>query len=174
MQAREQLVVNVAVRVRDRVRVLKRHLLRVAEQPALGIVVEGFDFFRRNAEIAALGSMSVLAVFAAVPPGDATVEQRPERTRHALRVFLKGGPHHLRGAEVCRVARVEEIGIERRAPEFALFLERFAQVVWARLDVDRRDARFSLQHGHRLLLDPWHRPPHDVKERASSVLMTNE
>src|SRR3989442_6449714 len=55
-----------------------------------------------------------------------------------------------RGAEVCRVARVEKIGIERRAPELALFLERFAQIVRERLDVDRRDARFPLQHGHLL------------------------
>ena len=91
--------------------------------------------------------MGVLAVLAAVRPGDATVEQRLECTGHALRVFLKGGPHRLRGAEVRRVARVEEVGIERRAPELALFLKRFAQIVWARLDVDRRDARFSFQHG---------------------------
>jgi hypothetical protein len=109
--------------------------------------------------------MGVLAVLAAVPPGDATVEQRTERTGHAFSVFLKGGPHRLRGAEVCRVARVEKVGIERRTPELALFLERFAQVVWARLDVDRRDARFSFQHGPSsssgysiALGDPWHRP----------------
>jgi hypothetical protein len=51
------------------------------------------------------------------------------------------------GAEVRRVARVEEVGIERRAPELALFLERFAKVVRERLDVDRRHARFPLQRG---------------------------
>src|SRR5207249_10513436 len=40
--------------------------------------------------------------------------------------------------------------VERRAPELALFLERFAQVVRGRLDGDRRDARFPLEHGHLL------------------------
>src|SRR6267143_1580230 len=94
------------------------------------------------------GSIGILSELAAVPPGHATVEQRRERTGHALRVLLEGGPHPLRGAEIRRVARVEEVGIERRAPELALFLERFAQVVRERLDVDRRDARFPLQHGH--------------------------
>jgi hypothetical protein len=42
---------------------------------------------------------------------------------------------------------VEKIGIERRAPGLALFLERFAQAVGESLDVDRRDARFPFQHG---------------------------
>src|SRR5207244_12535827 len=51
-------------------------------------------------------------------------------------------PHLLGGAEVRRVAGVEEIRIERRAPELALFREHFAQVVRERLDVDRRDASF--------------------------------
>jgi hypothetical protein len=91
--------------------------------------------------------MGVLAVLTAVPPGDATVEQRTECSWHALRIFLKSRPHRLRGAEVRRVARVEQVGIERRAPELALFLERFAQIVGARFDVDRRDARFAFQHG---------------------------
>src|SRR6266852_2784909 len=49
-----------------------------------------------------------------------------------------------------RAPQVEEVRIERRAPELALFLERFAQVVRERLDVDRWDARFPLQHGHLL------------------------
>jgi hypothetical protein len=52
--AREQLVVDVAVR--DRVGVLKRHLLRVAEEPALRVVVERLDLLCRNAEPAALSS----------------------------------------------------------------------------------------------------------------------
>src|SRR6266536_6183004 len=103
-----------------------------------------------GAEPAAHGSIDVLSELAAVPPGDATVEQRPERTGHALRALLEGGPHPLRGPEERRVARVEEVRIERRAPELALFLERFAQVVRERLDVDRRDARFPLEHGHLL------------------------
>jgi len=38
--AREQLVVDVAVCVRDRVGVFERNLLRVAEERALRIVVE--------------------------------------------------------------------------------------------------------------------------------------
>jgi hypothetical protein len=62
--------------------------------------------------------------------------------------LLQGGPHPLRGAEECHVARIEEVWIEGRAPELALFLERFAQVARERLDVDRRDARFPFQHGH--------------------------
>src|SRR5258705_3581938 len=147
LHADEQLVVDVAARVRDRVGVLERHLLRVAEERALRVVVERLELLRRDAEPAAHGSIGVLSELAAVPPGDTTVEQRPERTGHPLRVLLEGGPHPLRGAEVRRVARVEEVRIERRAPERALFLERFAQVVRERLDVDRRDARFSLQHG---------------------------
>src|SRR5712671_1481186 len=93
--------------------------------------------------------MDVLSELAAIPPGDATVEQRPERTGHALRLLLEGGEHLLRRAEVRRVARVEEVRIERRAPGLALFLEHFAQVVRERLDVDRRDAR-SFQHSYLL------------------------
>ena len=42
-------------------------------------------------------------------------------------------------------------GRDRAArPELALFLERFAQVVRERLDVDGRDSRFPLKHGHLL------------------------
>src|SRR3989449_7064821 len=93
---------------------------------------------------AAHGSIDVLSELAAVPRGHAPIEQRPECDGHALRLLLESGPHRLRGAEVRRVARVEKVGIERRAPELALFLERFAQVVRERLDVDRRDARFPL------------------------------
>src|SRR5438874_2558823 len=150
LHAREQLVVDVAARVRDRVGVFERHLLRVAEERALRVVIERLEFLRRDAEPAADGSIGVLSELAAVPPGDATVEQRPERTGHALRLLLEGGPHRLRGAEVRRVARVEEVRIKRRASELALLLERIAQVVRERLDVDRRDARFPLQHGHLL------------------------
>jgi len=40
LHAREQLVVDVAARVRDRVGVLERDLLRVAEEWALRIVAE--------------------------------------------------------------------------------------------------------------------------------------
>src|SRR5438552_10532087 len=150
LHAREQLVVDIAARDRDRVGVFERYLLRVAEERALRVVVERLDLLRRDAEPAAHGSIHVLSELAAVPPGDSTVEQRPERTGHALRALLEGGPHPLRGAEERRVARVEEVRIERRAPELALFLERLAQVVRERLDVDRWDARFPLQHGHLL------------------------
>jgi hypothetical protein len=89
LQAREQLVVDVAVRVRDRVGIFERLLLRVAEERTLRVVVECLDLLCRNAETC--------------------------------------GP--------------------RRTPELALFVKRFAQVFWARLDVDRRDARFSVQQG---------------------------
>jgi hypothetical protein len=150
LHAREQLVVDVAARIRDRVGVFEGYLLRVAEERALRVVVERLELLRRDAEPAAHGSIGVLSELAAVPPGDATVEQPPERTGHALRVLLEGGPHPLRGAEIRRVARVKEVRMERRAPELALFLEHFAQVVRERLDVDRRDARFPLQHGHLL------------------------
>src|SRR5262249_22630460 len=95
-------------------------------------------------------SIDVLSELAAVPPGDATVEQRPEGRGHARRRLLHGGPHLLRGAEVRRVARVEEVGMERRAPELALFLERVAHVVRERLDVDRWDALYPLRHGYLL------------------------
>src|SRR5206468_3361890 len=151
LHAREQLVVDIAARVRDRIGVFERDLLGVAEEWALRIVGEQrLELLRRDTVPAADGSIGVLSELAAVPPGDATVEQRPQRNWHALRLLLKGGPHRLRGAEVRRVARVEKIGIGRRAPELALFLERFAQIVGERLDVDRRDARFPLQHGHLL------------------------
>jgi Bacterial conjugation TrbI-like protein len=56
------------------------------------------------------------------------------------------------------MTRVQEVGIQRRAPELALFLERLAQVVWERLDINRRDACFSFQHGHLLLVGLLHRP----------------
>src|SRR5271165_4233555 len=78
--------------------------------------------------------------------------------------MLEDGPHLPRGAEVSRVARVEKVRIERRAPALALFLEHVAQVVRQRLNIERRDAR-PLQHGHLLHLrlfycfgDPWRRP----------------
>src|SRR5262245_23842227 len=122
LHPREQLVVDVAACVRDRIRVFECYLLRVAEERALRVVVERLDLLRRDAEPAAHGSIDVLSELAAVPPGDATVEQRPERTGHALRLLLEGGPHRLRGAEVRWVARVEEVRMERRAPELALFL----------------------------------------------------
>src|SRR6266545_7405416 len=122
LHAREQLVVDVLARVRDRVGVFERHLLRVAEERALRVVVERLELLRRDAEPAAHGSIHVLSEFAAVPRGDASVEQRPERTGHALRLLLEGGPHRLGGPEERRVARVEEVRIERRAPELALFL----------------------------------------------------
>src|SRR5258708_39585476 len=104
-QAREQLVVDVAARVRDRVGVFKSYLLRVAEERALRVVVERVDFLRRGAEPAAHGSIGVLSKLALVPRGDATVEQRPERTRHSLCLLLEGGPHRMRSAEVRWVAR---------------------------------------------------------------------
>src|SRR5215470_3548883 len=134
--------------VRDRVGVFERHLLRVAKERALSVVLEGLDLVRRDAEPAAHGSIDVLSELAAVPGGDATVEQRPERAGHALGLLLEDLKHRLRGAEIRRVARVEEVGMERRAPELALLLERVAQVVRERLDVDGRDPRLSCQHGH--------------------------
>src|SRR5262249_16708284 len=106
------------------------------------------DLLRREAVPAAHGSIRVLSKLAAIPPRDATVEQRPECDRHALRLLLERRPHRLRRAKVSGVTRIEKIGIERRAVELALFVERLAQVVRDRLDVDRRDARFPLQHGH--------------------------
>jgi hypothetical protein len=54
--------------------------------------------------------------------------------------LLKGCPHLLRGAEIRRVARIEEVRIEGSAVALALFLEHLAQVTRERLDVDRRDA----------------------------------
>ena len=94
----------------------ERHLLRVGEERALHVVgEERLELLRRDTVPAAHGSIDVLSELAAVPRGDATVEQRPERHGHALRLLLEGGPHLLRGAEVRRVARVEEIGIAVRA-----------------------------------------------------------
>src|SRR5262249_23881783 len=152
LHAREQLVVDVAARVRDRVGVFERDLLRVGEKRALRVVVEQhLELLRRDTVPAADGSIRVLSELATVPPGDATIEQRPERNRHALRLLLERGPHRPRRAEVRRVAGVEEIRIERRAIELALFLERSAQVVRERFDVDGRDACFPFQHGHLLM-----------------------
>ena len=55
------------------------------------------------------------------------------------------GPHHLRGPEVRRVTSIEEVGT--RAVSLALFLERCAQVIAQRLDVDGRDAEDSHDKG---------------------------
>src|SRR5437867_6721349 len=55
LHAREKLVVDVAVRLRDRIGVFERHLLRVAEERALRIVVERLDLLRRDAVPAAHG-----------------------------------------------------------------------------------------------------------------------
>src|SRR6185503_8381780 len=106
------------------------------------------ELVRRDTEPAAHGSVDVLSELAAVPRRDATVDQRLERPGHACRVLLEGGEHRLRGAEVRRVARIEEVGIERLPVPLALLLERFPQVLRKRLDVDRWDARSALQHGH--------------------------
>src|SRR5258705_14023959 len=130
--------------VRDRVGVFERDVLRLSLVRALSLVVERLKLLRRDAEPAAHGSIGVLSELAAVPPGDATVDQRPERTGHALRALLEGGPHPLRGAEERRVARVEEVWVEWRAIELALLLERLPQVLRKRLDLDRRNARFPL------------------------------
>src|SRR5205085_5638000 len=118
----------------------------VAEERARRVVAERLDLLRGNAVPAAHGSIGVLSELAAVPPGDTAVEQGPERGGHALRLLLERGPHLLRRAEECRIARIEQVGIERCAAELALFLERFAQVLRKRLDVERRDARFPFQH----------------------------
>src|SRR5207248_3423633 len=103
----------------------RSYLLRVAEERALSIVVERLDLLRRNAVPAAHGSVDVLSELAAVPRRHAPIEQRPQCHGHALRLLLERGPHRRRGAEVRRVARVEQVGIERRTPELRLFLERF-------------------------------------------------
>src|SRR4029077_16941834 len=95
------------------------------------------------------GSIGVLSKLTIVPCGDTTVEQPPERTGHALRLLLERGPHPMRGAEIPRVARVEEVRIERRAPALALFLEHLAQVVRERLELDQRDG-CPFQHGNLL------------------------
>ena len=87
LHAREQVVVDVAMRVRDRVGVFERHLLGVGEERALRVVVERLELLGRDAVPAAHGSMDVLSELAAVPRGDATVEQRPECTGHALRLL---------------------------------------------------------------------------------------
>lgn len=147
LHAREQLVVDVAARVCHRVGIFERDLLRIAEERALRVVVERLDLLRRDAVPAADGSVDVPSELAAVPRCDATVEQRSERNGHSLGFLLEGGPHRLRGAEVRRVARVEEIGIERRAVNPTLFLECFSQIARERLDVDRRDARVPFEHG---------------------------
>src|SRR5262249_18546165 len=149
LQAREHLIVDVSARVRYRIGVLEDHLLCVAEERARRVVAkERLELLRRDAIPAADGSIDVLSELAAVPRGDAPVEQRPQRGRHALRLLLEGRPHRLRGAEVRRIARVEQVRIERRAPELLLLRERLAQVVRERFDVDRRDTRLALEHGH--------------------------
>jgi hypothetical protein len=70
-QAREQLVVDVTARVRDRVGVFERRLLRVAEEGALRVVVERPDLLRRDAIPAAHGSIDVLSELAAFTPSGA-------------------------------------------------------------------------------------------------------
>jgi hypothetical protein len=107
LHAREELVVDVAVRIRDRVGVFERYLLRVAEEQALGIVDERLDLLGRDAVPAADGSIDVLSELASVPRRHAPIEQGPERHRDARRPLLEGRPHRLRGAEVGRVTRVE-------------------------------------------------------------------
>jgi hypothetical protein len=132
----KQRDVNVAVSIRDRVCVFERCLLRFGEKVALRVVVEGVNFLRRITEPAARGSVSVLSVLAAVPPSDATVEQRSKRAGHTLCLLLEGGPHCMRSTEVNQVARVEQVWIERSAVALALSLKYLAQVVRERLYVD--------------------------------------
>src|SRR5436853_7806654 len=60
LHAREELVVDVAPRLRDRVRVFERHFLRVAEERALRVVVERLELLRRDAEPVAHGRLGVL------------------------------------------------------------------------------------------------------------------
>src|SRR5688572_9267745 len=91
LHAREELVADVAARLRDGVGVFERHLLGVAEERALCVVVERLELLRRDTEPAAHGSIRVLSELAPVPPGDATVEQRPERSGNALRLLLQRG-----------------------------------------------------------------------------------
>ena len=73
MQARKQLVVDVAVRVRDRVGVLERHPLRVAEERALLVVVERLDLLCL-AEPVADGSSWQRSADPSVEEGGAAVE----------------------------------------------------------------------------------------------------
>src|SRR5262245_59788092 len=85
LQAGEQVVVDVASRVGDRVGVFERHLLRVGEKRARRIVAEEcLELLPRDTVSAAHGSMDVLSELAAVPRGDATIEQRSKRHGHAL------------------------------------------------------------------------------------------
>src|SRR5215472_10729706 len=91
--------------------------------------------------------MDVLSELAAVPGGDATVEQRAERRGHALHLLLHDAEHALRGAEVGWVAGVEEVRVERGAVDLALLIEGAAEVGGERCFVYRRDAGLVLQHG---------------------------
>src|SRR6185312_16836358 len=65
---REQLVADVAAGLGHRVGVFERHLLRVAEERAVRVVVERLDLLGRDAVPAAHGSIDVLSELAAVPP----------------------------------------------------------------------------------------------------------
>src|SRR6266851_4138911 len=94
--------------------------------------------------------MDVLSELAAVPPGDATVEQRPERTGHALRLFVGGwrtsaaprgstpGCARRRGTdraarhEPCAVPqalRAGRLGASRRRPAGCVFLPTWPPLV---------------------------------------------
>src|SRR5205807_8933009 len=115
--------------------------LLVAVERALGVLVQRVDLLRRGTVSAAHGSVGVLSKRAYVPRGDATIEQPTEGGGHASRILLEDGPHPVRSTEVRRVARIEEVRIERRAPALALLLEHVAQVVWQRLYVGRWDTR---------------------------------
>src|SRR5262249_57892590 len=125
LQAREHLIVDVSARVRYRIGVLEDHLLCVAEERARRVVAkERLELLRRDAVPAADGSVDVLSELAAVPRGDAPVEQRSQGDGYALRLLLEGSPHRLGGAEVRRGARVEGVGVKRRAPGLLPFRAR--------------------------------------------------
>ena len=86
LQVREQIVVDVAGC--HGVGVGERHFLRLAEQRAFRVFVKRIDLICRAAESAAHGSIGVLSKLAAVPPGNATIQQPAQRAGHALGFLL--------------------------------------------------------------------------------------
>src|SRR5258707_12989670 len=132
------------MRVRDRV--------RLAEQRALRVGPERVDLLRRGAEPAATAALA--SCQNSQPFHQATRRLSSPRSAPGtqLRLLLECSPHTMRGAEVGRVARVEEIRIERRAPALALFLEHFCARL---LGVSRRwPAGCAFFH------PAWPLPPH--------------
>lgn len=104
----EQRVVDVEMRQRHAVRVLERHAFDFIEDVRKRRLHDGEQFFPRDLQLAADGSVDVLSKRTAIVRGDAPVEECAQRGREEART-IDAAPHAADGPKNRRAPRVDEV-----------------------------------------------------------------